>query len=311
MWVCGTEPILRNEITDFARTNVRVSADVTGTNMRWVDHTYQSFLMPGSHLTVIHEAEAIQKWAALDGLLTLLRANEDRHVIFVSAEDSVHSEEKDDAGKKLYKPHIEMLRKSKIFGYVICNGLNVVPPTDRLGKATRASDAVLWLQTHGPLSAGSCEHVLRRCGADLAKARDVAQKVALFGADASKQALDLLCTQSVTDTFVESLLRGEKYKAVMAAREIPSDRLSQIIGQLDYLLDLMGKLHAYHRDFKSRRDASLDDTIPTHLALLYWEAAKLYDAGKRRHCRQSLAAIDSCLISSRGDGLLESLVALW
>jgi hypothetical protein len=123
--------------------------------------------------------------------------------------------------------------------------------------------------------------------------------------------VDVLCSESPGDDFVDALIKGDKRRAAVCLEAVSVRDYSKVIGTLDSRLEVLAKLSSALRSKKTIRDISIDKTVPVFLARAYLPSAKYYDREKRAHCRRVLAAVDDGLRSGVRDGVLESICALW
>jgi len=123
---------------------------------------------------------------------------------------------------------------------------------------------------------------------------------------------DALCAEQSANDFSDDLLALNKRAALLSAASIERGEIGRLIGLLDSRLALMAKINAaFHQRMFDAREIAASQDEKVFLILKYREAARAYDRGRVRTCRNALAVCDDAYRSGASRGVLETLCALW
>lgn len=318
-WVSGNKAVLREEVIDGIRSNLKVHTrnimKYDGADNFWPDINQLALREQVIRLSIIRNAQLVDNWTPLETWYITAKANPSLYLVFISDEidpwlrdngELVLTEQQ----LKQYQIHLRTMQKYKTFSeFIWCNDISAEKPTGK--RFLEPSDAVLWMQSHCSITEWAALYLYERTAGDLIQIKNVCKKAGMFKNALTEGSIDLLVEESVGDVFIESLINLDKPKALKSISEIPIESYSSIIGSLDTTLDYVSQLNAYHKAFKTKRDAACDDKIPGYVTHLYWEPARRWDAKRVQSARASLAAVDATLSASKGLGVLEVLTALW
>jgi DNA polymerase III delta subunit len=304
-WVCGEERVLVEEVVDHTRAALGVSdmdyvSIVAGSapdKEIWAAANQYPFTPDQNRLVLVRDAERVKRWDPLEAWLANTRQLPTVHLLFVSSEhDFPYQTGKDGKSTGDLKRHVGWIKGK---GHLVrCSYPN-------------EEDVVAWVKRQVDSPVRVAEHLLRRVGGDLGLARNVCLKAQLFSGELSTPVVDVLCSESPSSDFVDALVRLQKPKAFRALEVLPQDAWSMTIGQLDYRLEILGKLHSALRKGQTIKDVSISGSVPVFLARELMPVAKIYDRDRRLSCRRVLAVADDALRGGARDGCMESLVALW
>lgn len=281
--MCGKQLVLVNEVVDSFKVGHYEFADSTNV---W-DHLNQFTIDDVSRTVIVRSAAEIKDWAPLTEWVGTIKKHPNINVVFISLEPI----------------SVECVAAH----HITCNGLSF-----QAAKGVAQPDIVLWLQKWAKrLSPLHALYLMDRVGGDLKRAKDVCVKLSLFRREISKGIINVLTDVSVGSEFVNLLIKNEKSKACMAAQHLSREDYSGIVGLLEYHIGMLGRINTCHKTFKSKKDAMCDESIPNMEIILYWEAARVWDANRRNRARQALGALDAALSLGSVPGWPAALVALW
>lgn len=341
-WVCGSSPVLREEVVDWILN--RTSGTVTTVRAEHgVPAVWEALSARGigayTSTIVVRQAELIARespgWRDLPGFLDALRIGRfhDRYVIFVA--DQPDTWQRDGNGRlvtepaggpanrdrKIPWPHVARFQKSAMCDVVVCSTLSGDPPRNKYGTPTRESDAVLWVQSLGPIGIKEAEYLIRKTDGDLYTIKNVMGKAAVFDRAPTIGVIDVLLGQQshAGGTFTEYLVAGDKASALVVGA---ASNLARELKALDKALDALGVLHSARRNHQSRSQALRGDEALSARERVrvsawdvdrFWEHAMVYDPRRRATCRRVLGEIERELAGRAypPPGLLEALVAKW
>lgn len=324
IWICGREPVLIEQVVDRCRRFVnasvrdRVTFDAESDSHEeiWAQINQFSLDYAGRRLVIVRNAEKIQNWKSLNGLMESIRESIGAHVVFISNDEHqykthngqiVLTEEKT---KQLKEPLDIFYIKKSHFDLIVCNSLSVEPKKNNRNHQIDVSDFVRWVQNQIVASENDAEYLITRAGGDLVKIRTTIIKAKIVGKGLSRNLIDALCEESHSEEFTYHLIAQEKRQALLALGSVDAGAYGRILGQLDHTLDILSKLHVANAQMRSVRDVVWRDNIPGFVVKKYWEYARHYDMTKVRHCRKILSASDEVYRAGVKD-FMSVMVSLW
>jgi DNA polymerase III delta subunit len=304
-WVCGDQRVLVEEVVSHTRESLAVTESdyelkVAGQDPDkeiWAAANQYPFDPTQNRLVVVRDAEKIKRWAPLETWLENTRTLPTVHLLFVSNE-SDFPYQLDSSGKRTpdLKQHLGWIKGR---GHLVrCAYPN-------------ADDVVSWIQRRVSCDQFVAKHLLQRVGGDLGKANNVCRKAQLFSGGLRAEVVDVLCSESPSSDFVDSLVALDKPRAFRAIEALPRDEWSMAIGQLDSRLETLARLNKHLSMNKTLKDLAIAGDVPYFLAEALMPVAKNYDRPRRQRCRRVLAAVDDAYRSGAQDGVLETLVSMW
>lgn len=306
-WLCGTEPILIEEVVDSIRASLGVhpwnyQAYRVGEDPErdiWNDLDRHS-IDQGFRLVVIRNAEGLTEWERWLDWVKNRTTNPKTYVVFVSNEEKAPTVGGDKKGEKpTVAPHVAVFSRR---GHVIeC----------RPFTQTTAKHAVSWMQSKARLRDNVAGHLLNRANGNLRLARDMSLKLAVLGDDITIQMVNALLAERPRESFEDALMARHKREALLALERLPEGEYSRVVGRLDSNLDLAGLIYdmtsAHANTGEIVRAAGSRAFLVPALA----PHAKHYDQRRRINLRRVLASADEALRGGAREGVMESIVALW
>lgn len=302
-WLCGSEPVLVDEVLDLLRGVIKTDAvntvylDAREQTPRhiWNELRQYPFGDDAKRLTIVRGAEELP----LDD--TFVQYVKDRgalpknYVIFISSEEQLRKQE----NNRSVVAELEFLKGRGTL--VEC----------RPFTASTAKHAVTWVKQKADLRGRVAEYLLNRATGDLRLVRDTLNKIMVVQGDVSMRLVDEMFEERPNDTFLGALFAMDRKTALAALQEMPRSDYSRTIGLVDARLDLAGLVHDMMIDQKSsgeiaRAAGSKGFLVPDMLPV-----AKYYDKKRRLRIRKYLATVDGYSEYGVPDGALEALVALW
>jgi DNA polymerase III delta subunit len=302
-WVCGTEPILVDEVVDTIRAAIQVDAinlsylDAREVTERfiWNELRQYPFGPQSARLTIVKGAEKIKDESDFIQYIKDRGALPRNYVIFVSDEPALRKVED---SRETWSP-LEFL---KTRGSLIeC----------RPFTSATAKYAVEWVKLKANIRGRVAEHLLNRSAGDLRLVRDTIRKLNVFPDEASLRDVDEMFDDRPADNFISAIFALDKKTAIAALKEIPQGEYSLTLGQVDARLDLAGQVHDMLIEQKSRGEIARAAGTRGFLVPEILPVAKHYDKKRRQRIRNYLAIVDT--YSDRGvpTGALEALIAIW
>lgn len=299
-WVCGTEPVLIDEVTDLLRDAVSpddinlVYLDLYSVTERhmWNELRQFPFGTTSSRLTIVRGAEKLKNDALFVQYIKDRGALPRNYVIFVSSEEGLRRTE------SLWEP-LEFL---KTRGAVV----ECKPFT-----SSTAKHAVTWVKEKANVHGRVAEYLLNRATGDLRLVRDTISKLNNFPGEISMKVVSEMFEEKPADSFLEALFAMDKKTAIHAITEIPKSEYSKTMGLVDARLELAGLVHDLLIQGKARGEIARAAGNKGFLVPDILPVAKHYDKKRRSRIRAYLASVD--IFSDYGipDGALEALVVLW
>jgi len=227
-------------------------------------------------LSVLHDANRNTDWLKLEDFLDGSRKAPHNYIAFVSSDDDIDTR----------KDHVALVQKR---GDVIA------------AKPPNPEHLFLWLSMEFPsLSASVINHTIDRLAGEPSACYNTALKLAVFGTP-SAQLVDTLCHQRIDADFTDTLIRGDKERAMQAGQGLEA---GQVLGLLDARLEQMRELNRAVR-------TGTDPDVPKFVQLQFERCAGTYTRDKVAHCRQLLAVVEHASREGTAVGAVEALVRLW
>jgi hypothetical protein len=319
-WVCGAEHVLVEEVVDSVRSKLApsemdycaFSALSNSERDIWAAVNQYPMEPTATRLVLVRDAEHLKRWATLRLWLDNRRFMPTVYLLFVSGEPDLPYVWKDGKPTSDLKPHGEWFRD--IGRLVRCSYPASEVPRARDGKPSRpgAPDVVEWVMRQASCSSTLAQYLLQRSGGNLATVRNVARKAVVIKGDLSEPVIDVLCGESPSDDFVDSLVRGQRAKAMLALQALPEKDYPRVVGALEARLAQLRRMNVALRQRKTLQDARMMEGVPAAVANAYYlKVAKMYDKSRVRGATVALAVADDALRSGARVGVMESLVQLW
>lgn len=310
-WLCGTERVLVEEVTQTLRRAIEpqpwnyVSMLVGDDPERaiWAEvGQYPSG--DGKRLVVIRNAEKLKHPERIAEFLKTRTSNPDTYLILISNEERLARVEPTEDEIRFRKtpelvPHLKALTGK---GWAIeCR-----PYTQDTAK-----HAITWVQSKVPMRAGVAGHLLERANGDLRLVRDMCRKLAVFPSEPTITTINDMLAERPRDTFSDALLALDKKTAHMALERMSTNEYSRMIGFLDSRLDLAGMVHDMLMEHKTQTEISRAAGNKNFLIPDLMRVAKHYDVKRRLAIRKTLAMADEVLRRGTTLGVMEAVVADW
>lgn len=303
-WVCGSEPVLVDEVVSLIRESVPVDPinlvyiDARDTSERdvWNGLRQLPFGIKATRLNIVLGAEKLKNGAAFTQYIKDRGALPRNYVIFVSDEPTLRkiSEEKRD----LWEP-LEFLKGKG--SLVEC----------RAFTSATAKYAVEWVKQKAEIRGRVAEHLLNRANGDLRIVRDTVRKLLVFPGEITLRIVSEMFEEQPADTFLGALFALDRKTAYSALEELPKSEYLRTLGLVDARLDLAGLVHDMLVSHKTsgeiaRAAGSKGFLVPDMLPV-----AKHYNKNRRVRIRNYLALLDGYSYYGVPEGALEGLVAVW
>ncbi len=299
-YICGDQDTLTELVLDDIKNILQVAVtdyvclDASQSDSVW-EMASQYPLDPDSNrLTVVRQAEKLTDWDQLSDWLASSRANPKNYLVFVS--DLPDAPAVFSKGKRVsYAEHIELIRTKGKF--IKCSQPN-------------EEDLIKWCQSYG-LTLDTAEFLATRTSGDVAEIYSVLKKLRAWDGPPNKKAIELFCQELALDSFADYLILQDKKSAWLAAKNIDTTDLSQLIARLDSRLDCMSDI--YRCTIRRMYDVDIATTTGIKIFLIkkFKPVAKEYDSKKVKRSRQLIALIDGHLRNGARTGIVESLITLW
>lgn len=321
LWLCGSELILIEECID----RVKKVASPAKQNLMRCDATSFSLAELESYpfwekdvrLIIVRDAQALD-FKPFSSWLSILTEVSNLHLVFVSSESGPYKMNGsrfalDEANKKVYLPHVDLIRKSLTGELVVCSELSDVAPVNSHGHKLRQSDFVVWVKRQVLISDSDAQYLIDRCGHNLAIIKNVIEKFKIFGLQDQKlnyHLINSLCSEQADDDVVFCILAHDKRQAFRWLDNHPIPECALLLVRLENMLDVLARLHVATRQRKLARDIIIEDDIKGHTLKKYQPLAQHYTKSKIKHCQQVLLQIDELHRSGVKNPMAE-LIALW
>jgi hypothetical protein len=304
-YCCGDQLPLVEEVVDTVRALLKVTAvdyvSLTAGTLPerdiWAACSQYPLEAGASRLVLVRDAQLIRNWDPLGEWLQGSRRLPTVYLLFVSADSDFPYQDGPDGKRGPLKAHAEWFRDR---GHLI--------------RCSYPSEEVLvsWIQRRAPnLDVGAARRILLRSGGDLGVAANVCQKLALFSTPPALSAIDQLCQEMPSTSFVDALIGGEPAAALSVAPSLPPGDYGRVIGLLDSRLDLLTKLYAGVRAGHTLREIGSQPGVPVFLVRQLMGVSRDYPPTAVDRRRRLLAVVDDSIRSGAKVGVLEALAALW
>lgn len=301
-WICGTEPVLVDEVSDLIKSSLKpdpinmVYLDAREDSERaiWNELRQHPFGANAIRLTIVRGAEKIQNDAAFIQYLKDRASLPRNYVVFVSGEPALRKDQEDN----LWPGHSYLKTRGSI---VEC----------RPFTATSAKHAVEWVKQKANIQGRAAEHLLNSSAGDLRLVRDTMRKLSVFPGEITLKVISEMFEERPSDSFLGALFSLDRKTALKALTEVPREDYSRMLGLVDARLDLAGQVHDMLIDQKSSADIARAAGNKGFLVPEMLPIAKHYDKKRRQRIRNYLAVLDSYTQYGVPEGALEALVILW
>lgn len=302
-WVCGTEPVLVDEVVDLLKNAISpddinmVYLDAREMTERaiWNELRQLPFGNSVNRLTVIRGAEKLKNDALFIQYIKDKGALPRNYCIFISSEESARrSEDK----KTLWSP-LEYLKGRG--SMIEC----------RAFTNSTAKHAVEWVKEKANIRGRVAEYLLNRATGDLRLVRDTIAKLSVFPGEISLKVVSEMFEEKPSDTFLGALFSLDRKTAMHAIKELPKSEHSKTLGLVDARLELAGQVHDMLIQHKTHGEIARAAGNKGFLVPEMLPVAKHYDKKRRTRIRNYLATVDSFSDYGVPEGALEALVILW
>jgi DNA polymerase III delta subunit len=302
-WVCGSEPVLVNEVVDLIRgvvhtdpvNTVYLDASVDSPRTIWNELRQYPFGNDAKRMTIVRGAEKLALDERFEQYIKDRGALPRNYVIFVSTEEQLRRKEE----ARGLDDKLEYLK-----------GRGSVIECRPFTNAT-AKHAVTWVKEKANIRGRVAEYMLNRATGDLRLVRDTLGKLAVVQGEISMRLVDEMFEERPDDTFLNALFAMDRKTALAALKEMPRSEYSRTVGLVDARLDLAGLVHDMLVEQKSSGEIAKAAGNKGFLVPEMLPVAKHYDKKRRLRIRQFLATIDGYTEFGVPDGALEALVAIW
>lgn len=311
-WICGTEPVLMDDILDTLLTHFSEepwcrSVYVVGDQKErliWEDADQHPIDGRTPRVIVVKGAEKLKKPERIIEWVNHQRRNPMTYLVFLADTPELEREEPTEEQKKERKkgplvPHLAALQ-----------GKATMVECKPFTQAT-AKHAVSWVQSKVEIRRGVAGKLLERANGDLRLTRDAFRKLSQFPDEISEQTINLLLSARPRLSFVDALLEVDKSAALLALDYLPKSEYSQVIGLLDQRIELLGTVRDLLMSHSSQAQISAALGTQGFLAQDLIPLAKVYDRKRRQEIRKLLAATDEALRLGVTDGPVQALVLFW
>lgn len=309
-WVCGSEPVLVEEVVDSIRIRVNaapwnyvpLSAGMDSERAIWAEID-QHPIDSGNRLVVIRDAENLKDFAHLIDFIKHRTSNPKTHLVFVSNDERVpRVTTVEGKYQKVTEAPTDYIAAFSGKGYVVeCKAYT----------AQTAHYAVDWVQAQVRMRSGIAGHLLERANGDLRLVRDVCRKLAVFPDEITLTTINSMLAERPRDSFADALLSLDKKTALLALRDLPSREYGRVLGFLDARLDLAGMVYDMQIEQKTFAEISRAAGSQSFLIKDIVPVAKHYDPKRRHQIRTTMAMADEAIRSGATEGVLEALIAFW
>lgn len=294
MWVCGPEPVLREEVIAAARAAAPEVVSLRPGEHSEADIWSVCAEYGGSRQVVIRSADKLRHWDQFGRIMDNWRQVENTRILFAAAQPDFPRTDGELASQ------CARIRDSASGQLICCTAPTGDALADWVGSRLPAGGRVLGL------------HVIDAVGQEkpaLAELAAVAVKLRLLGI-ASEQAVRAVASEVSGETFADALvLRGRK--AALAHRYVSHGEIGGEIGKLDYLTGILNSLHDARERKLGAADVRRRYGIGSFVLRRYGDVAPSYTPARIAGCRQVLAMADGHWRRGADEGILEAIAALW
>jgi hypothetical protein len=303
-WVCGSEPVLIEEIVATALAQATSSLVLDAAECSEAD-VWSAVASPPADpderlLVLVRSAQRLKRWDQLAPLLTARDLGQVR-VLFVSSEERLARRRGEDEEKAVLAPHLALLRDSRPGMVVECR----VPEDWR--------DMPEWLLEWASTALGGAGRVagemLLMLSGSITEAAAVAAKLTGAGIPPSREMITALADPAAS--YTEAVIAGRTAEALAAAAGMTREDTGAAIGLLASRLDLLLALHEAAMRHWDARETAVKGSVPSFLQLRYRAAAASYSHDRARSLRLVLAEADAAWRSGAQDGVPEFVAVLW
>lgn len=302
-WICGTEPVLVDEVVDLLRGAIQpddinyVYLDARELTERtiWNELRQLPFGNSVNRLTVVRGAEKLKNDSLFLQYIKDRGALPRNYVIFISSEEGLRRSE----DKKTSWEPLEFLK-----------GRGALIECRPFTSAT-AKHAVTWVKEKADIHGRVAEYLLNRATGDLRLVRDTVAKLSSFPGEISVRVVSEMFEEKPSDTFLGALFAMDRRTAMHAISEIPRSDYSKTLGLVDARLELAGMVHDMLIQQKSHGEIARAAGNKGFLVPEMLPVAKHYNKKRRMQIRKYLAMVDGFSEYGVPDGALEALVTVW
>lgn len=302
-WVCGTEPVLVEDVVAAVCASVSGRISLAAGTDREAD-IWAALSSPladpgGSVAVIVRDAHKLRSWDQLPAVV-VSRELDAVKAVFVSGEARLAQVAGED--KPSLAPHLAVLRDSRSGQLVECR----LPDDWRQTPDWITEWADRQLGGAGPVMAG---FLLAVCGGRLEEALAVAAKLRMAGLPPRRELISALA--DLAASFTESLITGRLREALAAAASLSREDTGRAIGLLASRLDVLAALHTAAAQRLDARDTAVKLGVPQFLQVRYKGVSGAYGAARVASCRTALALADEAWRSGATVGLAEFVAVLW
>lgn len=292
-YVYGDEPFLVEQVVEDMKSIVAppstdyLTFDASNTldSAIWVEAMHAPLDPQANRLIVVRCAEQFQDWAFLPQWLLLTKHSAVVYIVFVSNEVETPEGE-----------HIDLIQsKGRLVRCTI--------PGER--------DLANWLVDDYGLSYESADFLVKHASGNLDSMINVCRKARLFSASPKPAVIAQLCAEESHDSFVDSLILGDKKSALRAIRSIDEDSYSRQIGMLDSRLSLIQELSTMTAKHMGLKEICAEPGMKAFLVRKFLPCVRKYTDSNIHYCRKLLVVADNAIQTGARKGVLEMLVAMW
>lgn len=311
-WLCGTEPVLIEDIVDTLRAHFEdepwnFSTFVAGDDPDreiWADLDQHPIDGRTPRLVIVRNAEKLKDLSRIVSWVSTKNANPLTHVVFVANDQELvrsdpTPEQKRERKRPDLLPHLAAIQ-----------GKGALIECKPFTQAT-AKHAVTWVQSKVEIRRGVAGKLLERANGDLRLTRDAYRKLSVFPDEISEQTINLLLSARPRMSFVDAVLEIDKRAALLALEHLPVSEYSATLGLLDQRLEVVGQVRDMLVSHQSVGQITAALGNMGFLARDLIPLAKSYDKARRAALRALLAKTDEALRAGVTRGPLEILVHFW
>jgi hypothetical protein len=302
-WVCGTEPVLVEDVVAAVCASVAGRISLTAGADREADiwaALSSPLADPGDSVAVIvRDAHKLRSWDQLPAVVASRELDAVKAVL-VSGEARLAQVPGED--KPSLAPHLAALRDSRSGQLVECR----LPEDWKQTPDWVMEWADRQLGGPGPALAG---FLLAACGGRLEEAAAVAVKLRLAGLPPSRELIAVLA--DLATSFAESLIAGRPKEALAAAASLTPEATGRAIGLLASRLEVLAALRTAVTQRLDARDTAVKLGVAQFLQVRYKSACLPYGPARVDSCRMVLAMADEAWRSGAVTGVAEFIAVLW
>lgn len=294
-WVCGPEPCLARDVVLAHREGALPDQCLSVFAGDSPEREIWDLLLtppPGGRRVTVYGAERLR----FTGNVALLASDgmpESCCTVLVSSAPDFERE-----GSKLV-PHLAVLQAARCGQLVRCC------------EPSKLEDRVRLVASWWPGATPNFAYdVLTRCGS-LERARLACDQAVLAGLQPTPAALAATCPREEGGELADLLMAGNKSRAMTLAVQASRGELGAVIGLLAARLSVAEQLAEAVRSGMQPREAVQQMRAERFAAGRVAPYLSVYGAPRISRCRRLLAFLEAAWRAGAGDGVAESLVALW